>query len=232
MPPPGNGLLERLERILVCQRILFKKVLIMHGKGEFSKIKGGICNVPMETSNICKVLPRPTDSNGLILVKLKRHLKYRGHVIFEPVRPTVVHEAILLLKDHNKFYSDVLVNKDLSRDEMIKFLDEEQNKNVIKCGEEEDHDTFHNHCFSSNETALISGVPNTVENENLIIVPGQGIDLISVFNDKFGKELAFSYLFPNGKFGYKGERDIPISPVKYFSQRLSNYTQRFAGDVD
>ena len=95
--------MKRLERILVCQRILFKKVLIMHGKGEFSEIKGGICNVPIETSNICKVLPRPTDSNGLILVKLKRHLKYRGHVIFEPVKPTVVHEAVLLLKDHNKF---------------------------------------------------------------------------------------------------------------------------------
>ena len=98
--------LKRLERILVSQRILFKKVLIMHGKGEFAKIKGSICNVPKETSNIYKVLPRPADNNGLILVKLKRHLKYRGHVIFEPVRPTVVCEAIRFLKDHNKFYSD------------------------------------------------------------------------------------------------------------------------------
>ena len=48
---------------------------------------------------------------------------------------------------------------------MIKFLDEEQNKNVIKGSEEEDHDTFHNHCFSSNKTALISGVPNTVDRD-------------------------------------------------------------------
>ena len=74
--------LKRLERILVSQIILFKKVLIMHGKGQFAKIKGNIFNVPIETSNIFKVLPRPTDSNRLILVKLKRHLKYQGHVIF------------------------------------------------------------------------------------------------------------------------------------------------------
>ena len=224
--------LKRLERILVSQRILFKKVLIMHGKGEFAKIKGSICNVPIETSDICKVLPRPADGNGLILVKHKRHLKDRGHVIFEPVRPTVVYGAIQFLKDHNKFYSDVLVNEDLSSDEMIKFLDEEQSENVVECSEEEEHDTFHNHCTRRNETALISEVPNTVENENLIVAPGQGKSPISVFNDKFGEELAFPYLFPDGKFGYKVERDIPISPVKYFNQRLLNYTQRFAGDAD
>ena len=74
--------LKRLERILVSQIILFKKVPIMHGKGQFAKIKGRIFNVPIETSNIFKVLPRPTDSNGLILVKLKRYLKYQGHAIF------------------------------------------------------------------------------------------------------------------------------------------------------
>ena len=40
----------------------------MHGKGEFSKIKGSICNVPMESADICNVLPRPADYNGLITV--------------------------------------------------------------------------------------------------------------------------------------------------------------------
>ena len=43
----------------------------MHGKGEFAKIKGSICNIPMETSNICNILPRPVNSNGLIVVKSK-----------------------------------------------------------------------------------------------------------------------------------------------------------------
>ena len=84
----------------------------------------------------------------------------------------------------------------------------------------------------NNETALISEVPNTVENENLIVAPGQGKSPISVFNDKFWQELAFPYLFPDGKFGYKVERDIPICPVKYFNQRLLNYTQSFAGDAN
>ena len=98
-----------------------QKFVIMHGKGEFAKIKGSICNVPIETSNICKMLPRPADSNGLILVKLKRHLNYRVHVIFEPVNPFFVNEPIQFLKDHNKLYSHVLVNEDLLSDDMINF---------------------------------------------------------------------------------------------------------------
>ena len=75
-------------------------------------------------------------------------------------------------------------------------------------------------------------MPNTVEKENLIVAPGQGKRPVSVFNDKFWEEMAFLFLFPDGKFGYKVERDIPISPVKYFNQKLLSYTQRFAGDAD
>ena len=62
----------------------------MHGKGEFSKIKGSICNVPIETADVCNILPRPAVANELILVKLKRDLKYRGHVYFEPALPHIV----------------------------------------------------------------------------------------------------------------------------------------------
>ena len=51
----------------------------MHGKGEFSKIKGSIFNTPMEAANICNILPRPAISRGFIAVKLKRNLKYMGH---------------------------------------------------------------------------------------------------------------------------------------------------------
>ena len=28
----------------------------MHGKGEFSKIKGSVCDVPKETANTCNIL--------------------------------------------------------------------------------------------------------------------------------------------------------------------------------
>ena len=74
--------LKKLEKDLISKRIIFKKIAIMHGKGEFAKIKGSICNIPIETAIICNILPRPADSNGLIGVKLRRDLKYRVHVYF------------------------------------------------------------------------------------------------------------------------------------------------------
>ena len=62
----------------------------MHVKRECAKIKGCICNILIEAANICNILQRPADSNRLILVKLKRDLKYRGYVYFDPVRPNLM----------------------------------------------------------------------------------------------------------------------------------------------
>ena len=77
--------ISRLERVLVSRRILFKKVVIMP-KGKLPKIKGSLCNIPVnEVYHNCKSLPRPADSNGLSIVKLKHKAEYRSHVLFEPV---------------------------------------------------------------------------------------------------------------------------------------------------
>ena len=54
----------------------------MHVKGDLAKIKGSVCNVPIEAAIICHILPRAAVSNELFVVKLQQDLKYRGHVIF------------------------------------------------------------------------------------------------------------------------------------------------------
>ena len=218
--------LKKLERILVSQRILFKKIVIMHGKGEFSKIKGSICNIPVEAGGVCKVLPRAADSNGLIIVKLKRDLKYRGHVYFEPVRPLAVYNALRYLVENNDLYADVTINDNLSSEEMVPDM------NADQAHFEDCEENGSNLNSTSNETVLVSEVPNIVQNENLIVAPGQGKSPISVFNDSHCEELAFPYLLPRGRFGYKVDREIPLSPVKYFNQRLLNHSQIFASDPD
>ena len=61
--------LKELEKVLISKRISFKKIAIMHGKGQFSKIKGSVCSMPIEVANVCNILPKPSVSNGLIVVK-------------------------------------------------------------------------------------------------------------------------------------------------------------------
>lgn len=79
--PPELASLEKLEQILVSQRIVFQKIVVMP-KGQQRKIRGAICNVPVCCEETCHVLPRPPDSSGIIMLKLKRKLQFRGHVYF------------------------------------------------------------------------------------------------------------------------------------------------------
>ena len=64
--------LNKLEKALISKRTLFKKIATMYGRGEFSKIKGNLCNIQIEAANQCNILPRSEVSIGLIVVELKK----------------------------------------------------------------------------------------------------------------------------------------------------------------
>ena len=73
-------------------------------KGKSLKMKGSICNIPVTEVDVnCNTLPRPADSNGLLILKLKRKLEYKSHAIFEAVRPALVIKFLEL-------YSDIGIN--------------------------------------------------------------------------------------------------------------------------
>ena len=57
--------LWKLEKIIIAKRLLFKKVTLIPN-GQCPKIKSVICNVPINTDDICKVLPRGMDNNGVV----------------------------------------------------------------------------------------------------------------------------------------------------------------------
>ena len=96
----GKAFIRKISRMI----ILKKKI---HGKGELAKVKDSICNIHIEASNICNILPEPADSNGLIVVKSKRDFKYRDYVYYDPVCPNVIFQALSYLKIRNKFYEDI-----------------------------------------------------------------------------------------------------------------------------
>ena len=58
------------------------------------------------------------------------------------------------------------------------------------------------------------------------------MERVSILNDKFCEELCHPHLFPTGQYEYKVEREIPLTTMKYFYQRLLHYTQKFASDND
>ena len=71
--------------------------------GQMEKITGTICNVPVDNVDVTNLLPRTAGSNGLVTVKLKRKVEYRGHVLFEAVRTDFLRRVLSYLKKKKIF---------------------------------------------------------------------------------------------------------------------------------
>ena len=85
----------------------------------------------------------------------------------------------------------------------------------------------------SDKTTFISEIPTATDIEEAIVVtPGEEKQPVMLLGDEFCEELAHSHLFASGKFGCEAKREIPISPSRYFNQRLLNYSKEFASDSD
>ena len=103
--------INKLERVLISQRILFSKISIMPKSisyrlkflfaslnGQFPKIKGTICNIPVKTESICETLPRTLNESNMLFIKLKKKLSFKSHVLSESVRPDFIFQILNYLK--------------------------------------------------------------------------------------------------------------------------------------
>ena len=242
--PPELACLEKLEQILIAQRIIFEKIIVMP-KGQQKKVKGAICNVPVECDDTCKVLPRPPERSGIIMLKLKRKLEFRGHVYFQAVRPQFILSALNWLKLNNPLYNSITINIENISSGFANFEDVGKNddcslNDIDKFGQiEEIDDPLNAYRQATTETCLQSVLPDypvlkddtncSLGKEVYSIAPGENKHPKLIMTDINSKELAFPVLFPKGQFGYKDvNRVIKLSPVKYFNARLLHYSGRFA----
>ena len=76
----------------------------------------------IEATNICDILPRTAVSSELIVVKLKRDLKYKCHVYFEPVWTDTIYQALVYLKSYSNLYRDISIANGLSSDDIFQFF--------------------------------------------------------------------------------------------------------------
>ena len=239
--PVELALREKLEQIIV-----FEKIIVMP-KGQQKKVLGPICNVTVNCDQTCKALPRPPERSGIIMLKLKQKLQFRGHVYFQAVCPELIVNALNWLRQNNPLYCDVTT--DINHiDKNLQNLDQsDANKSSQACSStllpdeniEETDDPLNEHRQAKHETCLqlvLPDYPVTVQsseisslgNEIYSVVPGENRHPVSIVTDKNCEELAFPVLFPEGCFGYVAKRKIKLSPVKYFNARLLHYSGRFA----
>ena len=218
-------------------------------KGQAPKMRGTICNVPINVADICNVLPRGMDNNGIVRISLKKKKKTALSLVFilSPFVQTLFEIYYYLLFDlnniprcwintiNNNDDNDVVQNETENTDnEEIHFVNEESIE-VVQNGllEEEDINPLDNFRESASETTYVPELAfDIVDNSNIVIAPGEDREPVPIICDENCEMLAFPDLFPNGKFGYTYDRDIKFSPCKYSNQRLLNYSQKFASDPD
>ena len=175
------------------------------------------------------ILPRGADSNGIIItmVKLKRKLSFREHAYFEAVSPDLSNLALTYLKDNNHFFSDIVIDVGQILRRLLSLPEPLDNSDhdvgAIGSQSEEKQKPLDAHRLGAHKTTLVSNMP---QSEQLKIAPGEGKQPISILNDQYCEQLSHSHLFPTGNFGYKIERNVKLSPVKYYNQRLLNYKQK------
>ena len=170
------------------------------------------------------MLPTPAESNGLIIVKFKRKIEYKGHVVFEAVRPDAVIQFLEFLRSHNDLYSDIEINpaniavnilglqrfkteEDTIYSKLLKCLDEPMEVQLeSSLGEETLDDPLSRFRTLSMETTFASEKPSACEmEEGVIFAPGEGRKPVSILNDKFCEELSHPHLLLTGQYGYKVE---------------------------
>ena len=100
--------LNQLETRLICLRILFMKMVALP-TGKQRCIHGPAVNVPTDLSSVCDLLPRLPSQCPM---KLKRKLQYRGHYMYNFVRPDKVIAALDWLKTNNPLYNNIEVNSE------------------------------------------------------------------------------------------------------------------------
>ena len=162
-------------------------------KGQFPKLKGAICNIPIETIDITNTLPQGAE---FLMVKLKRKLNFRGHVYFQEVSHESIYTTLSYLKGNNVFN----INIDMASFPIYltnlsgkKLTDSESRDDTW---EENDNPLYRYQC-NSQESVLIPDIPIP---EEICVAPGEGKIPNSLLSDESCEVLAFPYLFPTGKF--------------------------------
>ena len=128
----------------------------------------------------------------------------------------------MYLKQNNSLYYDIGIALENIPNDLLSMSENSNNHQEFDKADtlEEDENPLDLPRFSSQGTMF---VPTMTTAEEISIAPGEGKEPTSLLNDKYCENFAFPCLFPKGKYGYKVERKIKLSPLKYSLRKTASY---------
>ncbi|KAG7455732.1 hypothetical protein JOB18_011132 [Solea senegalensis] len=108
--PPELADLNVLERQLIAKILPFAKIVALP-KGQQRAVRGAVVCVPSEVETTVNCLPRPNPEAQLLQVKLKRHIRYKGHQHFYTVNMKNVLAGLATLKETHSEYHEINIDE-------------------------------------------------------------------------------------------------------------------------
>ena len=157
--PDQLSSLCQLEQKLITQRLPFMQICNLP-KGAQKGIQGPVVNVPSNLDTLVTTLPRLPSDAGLVQVKLKRKLQYKGHSIYQCINPSSVQKGLQYLFGNNMLNADIKQHKNWIK-QCLKWIKICPGSNPFN--EAEDHGQF----VSLNEDTDDQGDPHRSEGKQL-----------------------------------------------------------------
>ncbi len=110
-PPPGLQKPNQMEIMMFRREIPFMKMGSLP-RGRQYRMQGPVVNVPSKLETVCQLLPSLPNEAMLVPIKLKRRLCYKGHYLYDDIRPHVVMDWLKWLKENNHHYAEVNISFD------------------------------------------------------------------------------------------------------------------------
>jgi hypothetical protein len=177
--------LNILELRLISLRIPFMKMIALPS-GKQRCIHGPAVNVPSKLNSVCTLLPRLPNEANMIPFKLKRKLRYKGHYMYNYVRPHKVMTALKWLKTNNPLYSSIEINDEWVNDELIINSEYVDSGNVVNNVDNESDNEMCDNAESSDPMTILS-----------IKAKAMGFTICDVPKDNHCFFHAVSYQLPN-----------------------------------
>ena len=86
--------------------MLFQKVIVLP-KDSFPKLKGSLCNILIDSTDIANVLRRVAEKYSDS--EIKKHIEFSWAAYFEAVNSNILHNALLYLLQRNSVYHDIAI---------------------------------------------------------------------------------------------------------------------------
>ena len=184
-------------------------------------LKGQTVNFPVNTSEVCSLLPRTLDNAGIVLIALVRTGSCDStetpvpQTYFSVRRPYVI-RALQWLQQHNSLYRDIEI-EEVSDDAPL-------SQSPVNEMELDDEGELSEETYVEISHLLNNNAPV----HQLQCVQGAPISIYTCTNTE---QMAFPWLYLDDTNGYKTSQDPPITTLDYFQSRHLSSDKRWASHI-